>query len=125
MTKASKNKFIIPLIGFLAGVSNGLMGAGGGIILVLGINYALGECVSDKKDIFANALCVMLPVSAVSCICYAIRGSLKINGLALYAVPAVLGGIAGGLILGKIKTERLKKLFAALVIYSGIILVIR
>ncbi len=125
MTQVSKNKFFIPLIGFLAGISNGLMGAGGGIIIVYGMNYALRNSICDKKDVFANALCVMLPVSAVSCICYAIKGNLPINGLGLYSIPAILGGIAGGILLGKIKTGALKKLFAAIVIYSGIILIIR
>lgn len=125
MTRLSKSRFLIPLIGFLAGISNGLMGAGGGIIIVYGMNYALGESLSDKKDIFANALCVMLPISAVSCICYAIRGDLPINGIGLYSIPAILGGIVGGILLGKIKTDALKKLFAAIVIYSGILLVIR
>ncbi|MBQ7383401.1 MAG: sulfite exporter TauE/SafE family protein [Clostridia bacterium] len=125
MTKASKNKFLVPLIGFLAGISNGLMGAGGGIIIVYGMNYTLGEALSDKKDVFANALCVMLPVSAVSCICYAIRGNLPINGIGIYSIPAILGGLVGGILLGKIKTGALKKLFAAIVIYSGILLIIR
>ncbi len=125
MTNTSKNKFLIPVIGFLAGISNGLMGAGGGIILVYGMNYVLRDSIADKKDIFANALCVMLPVSAVSCICYAIWGNLQINGLALYSLPAVLGGALGGVLLGRIKTDSLKKIFAALVIYSGIILIIR
>ena len=125
MTKASKSKFLVPLIGFLAGISNGLMGAGGGIIIVYGMNYALGESLSDKKDVFANALCVMLPISAVSCVCYAIRGNLPIDGLGLYSIPAILGGITGGILLGKIATGALKKIFAAIVIYSGILLVIR
>ena len=125
MKDALKNKLLIPAIGFLAGISNGLMGAGGGIIIVYGMNYALRDSICDKKDVFANALCVMLPVSAVSCICYAIRGALPINGLAVYSIPAILGGITGGFLLHRIKTDALKKIFAAIVIYSGIILIIR
>jgi len=33
--------------------------------------------------------------------------------------------VCGGIILGRIKTSALKKLFAAIVIYSGIMLIIK
>ena len=121
----AKNKFFLPVTGFLSGLANGLLGAGGGIIVIYALSHALKDTDTDKKDIFANALCVMLPISAVSCISYAISGNLVISGLGLYAVPAILGGIAGGFLLHRIKTSALKKLFAALVIYSGLMLVIK
>lgn len=120
-----KNNFFLPVTGFLSGLANGLLGAGGGIIVIYALSYALKDTDTDKKDIFANALCVMLPISAVSCISYALSGNLVISGLGLYAVPAILGGIAGGFLLHRIKTSALKKLFAALVIYSGLMLVIK
>jgi len=125
MKTLSKNKFFLPFSGFICGIANGLLGAGGGVIAVYALNYALKDSEADKKDIFANALCVMLPISAVSCVTYAISGNLSISGLGLYALPAILGGLAGGFLLHKIKTSALKKLFSALVIYSGLMLVIK
>ncbi len=125
MKKVAKNRFFLPFTGFLAGIANGLLGAGGGIIAIYALSYALKDSDAEKKDIFANALCVMLPLSAVSCITYAISGNLSISGLGLYALPAILGGVTGGFLLHKIKTSALKKLFAALVIYSGIMLIIK
>ncbi|MBQ8141521.1 MAG: sulfite exporter TauE/SafE family protein [Clostridia bacterium] len=125
MNKRANNKFFLPIVGFLSGIANGLLGAGGGIIIVYGLNHALGEELEDKRDVFANALCVMLPVSAVSCILYAIKGNLVVSGIGLYAIPAILGGIVGGILLARIKPKALKRIFAALVIYSGIILIIR
>lgn len=112
-------------MGFAAGVANGLLGAGGGIVIVYALNHALGDELSDRRDIFANALCVMLPVAAVSCIIYAISGNLSVSGIGAYAIPAILGGAAGGFMLGRINLNFLKKLFAALVIYSGITLIIK
>lgn len=121
----SKKKFFLPLMGFTAGIANGLLGAGGGIIIVYALNHALGDELSDRRDVFANALCVMLPVAAVSCISYAIAGNLSVSGVGVYAIPAILGGAAGGFILGRINLSFLKKLFAALVIYSGVMLIIK
>ena len=112
-------------IGFLAGAVNGLLGAGGGIIIVYGMAYALREKECDLRDFYANALCVMLPISAFSCVRYAARGNLATDGMGRYVIPALIGGFVGGLLLGKIKVDALKRLFAALVIYSGIVLIIR
>ena len=125
MKSLAKSKIFLPIMGFLSGIVNGLLGAGGGILIIYALNYSLGEQISDKRDVFANALCVMLPISVISCISYAIAGNLSGSGIGIYSIPAILGGIAGAILLGKIKLGALKKLFAALVIYSGVMLMIK
>lgn len=125
MQKVIKDKIFLPAMGFLSGLANGLLGAGGGIIIVYALRYKLRDESCDTRDIFANALCVMLPISALSCILYAKAGNLSVSGIGVYIFPAILGGLAGGVMLEKIKTSFLKKLFAALVIYSGITLMIK
>lgn len=112
-------------LGFLAGAVNGLLGAGGGILVVWAIGYALRGEEYDERDFFANALCVMLPISVLSCVRYVMRGHLSLDAISGYALPALAGGLLGGLLLGKIKVGVLKKLFAALVIYSGLVLILR
>ena len=113
------------VFGFLSGVVNGLLGAGGGILIVLAVGYALRGEECDGRDFYANALCVMLPISALSCLRYAMRGHLSGADISRYILPALLGGLVGGLLLGRLKVLALKKLFASLVIYSGIVLIIR
>ena len=111
--------------GLLAGFLNGLLGAGGGIPVVFFLSWMLGEDLKDRRDLYANALCVMLPISAVSCIQYAASGNLRTEGFGLYAVPAIIGGVVGGILLTRLRASLLKKLFGALVIYSGVLLIIR
>lgn len=125
MKKISKSKLFLPIMGFFSGLANGLLGAGGGIIAVYALTCSLGDEIKDGRDVFANALCVMLPISAVSCVSYAIAGNLTVSGIGVYAIPAIIGGIVGGILLGKIRLTALRKLFAALVIYSGIVLIIK
>ena len=125
MQKLVKSKYFLVLAGLLVGLINGLLGAGGGIIAVLALRQSLGDVLKDERDVFANALCVTLPISAVSCLSYALRGNLKINGIGLYVIPAILGGALGGILLGKLNARAVRKLFSALVVVSGILLIIR
>ena len=111
--------------GLLAGTVNGLLGAGGGILIIAALSRIMKNELTEKKDVFVNSLCVMLPISALSCVLYAIRGDLTSKGFGLFVLPAIFGGIIGGLLVDKIRSSALKRLFAALVILSGVLLIIK
>lgn len=125
MKNFAQKPIFLPIMALIAGVLNGLLGAGGGIILVFALSRALKERIKSPRDVFANALCIMLPISVVSCLIYAYRGNLSLGGISSYAIPAILGGIVGAIVLDKISVGLLKKLFSGLVIYSGIMLMIK
>ena len=128
MRSAHKNKSIwikLGLAGLAAGVINGLLSAGGGIVVVIAMSRLLGDTLENKNDIFANALCVMLPLSLFSCMIYALVGDLVTQGFGVFALPAIIGGAVGGALLGKLRAAFVKKLFAALVIISGMLLIVR
>ena len=121
----SKVAFSLALAGLLAGFANGLLGAGGGIVAVFAFARFLRGEEYEGRDLYANALCVMLPISAVSCVRYALGGHLVTEGFGVLALPAIAGGVIGGLLLGKLGDSLLKKLFGILVVLSGILLIIR
>ena len=107
------------LVGLAAGLVNGLLGAGGGILIVFGLTPLLGRDTESRRDIFANALCVMLPVSVVSLINYTAAGHLPQADFAPILIPCVVGGLAGALLLDRVNTTVLQRLFALIVIWSG------
>ena len=123
--KKFKNSFVpLALGGLFAGFANGLLGAGGGIIII----YLLSSLLKDKassRDIFANSLCVMFPISLVSCLVYFLRGGIEVPSLGLFLLPAVVGGVVGGFALSRINTTFLKKIFSLLVVISGVILALK
>jgi uncharacterized membrane protein YfcA len=42
-----------------------------------------------------------------------------------FLLPAIIGGIVGGILLDKLKENVIMKLFAFLVIYSGLAMIVR
>ncbi len=106
------------LTGFSAGLVNGLLGAGGGIIAVWGLGRLLRGRGTSGRDVFANALTVMLPLSMVSVLGYS-GGTVDYHELGLLVLPAIAGGLCGALALDHIRVDWLKLIFSAVVIYSG------
>ncbi|MBQ8357311.1 MAG: TSUP family transporter [Clostridia bacterium] len=116
--------FPILAIGLCAGFLNGLLGAGGGILIVFGLGILLRDRIADPRSVFASAIAVMLPLSVLSAIQYFRHGSLDTNALVWLILPAIAGGALGGLLLRRLSPAALSRLFAAVVLISGIVLVV-
>ncbi len=108
----------------LSGFCNALLGAGGGILLTLVMGRALREDFPDRRDLLVTSQAAMIPGCALSCVIYGISGILDMNGFSVYAIPAVIGGALGSLLLTKINSKWIGRIFAILVIWSGIKMVI-
>ena len=120
MTAAEgKNPWMLAAAGLIAGFINGLIGAGGGVFIVR------SAAKLPPRDIYATALAVMLPISAVSAISYARLGVWHGEGAAVFILPAVAGGIAGALLLDRLHTGLLRLIFSAVAVYSGLTMLMR
>ena len=111
-------------LGLGAGFINGLLGAGGGILIVFGLNKLLAGKLSDPRSVYASAIAVILPLSFLSALQYIRRGSPDLNTLSYLLLPAVLGGALGALLLRKLSVKALSRIFAAVVLVSGITMVL-
>ena len=67
----------------------------------------------------------VLPLSAFSLLTYPMPRDFSLNTLFVILITAALGGIIGALLQEKLKIGLLKKIFACLVIYSGISLILK
>lgn len=111
--------------GLCAGFVNGLIGTGGGILVVFGMRDIIGRDGDVGRDVFANALAVMLPLSLVSAIFYAAEGRFPVDDFQKYIIPAAAGGLLGGLLLDRLKSRILDKIFSLIVVFSGIYMIAR
>ena len=121
MKKSFAELFFLIIAGVLSGYINGLLGTGGGIILVFVLSAVMTQSRAySSRDVFATVIAAILPMSAVSVVFYLNSGSVSINDAAPYLLSGILGGLCGGLILERINLRFLKKLFAAMVVYAGL-----
>lgn len=107
-------KFII--IGSLAGLANGLFGAGGGLFIV---PLFIHCCKIEERNAFASSVAIILPISIVSAFIYFKHGYLNI----ISALPYIIGGALGGFISGhffkNINMLWLRRIFAIFILYGG------
>ena len=112
---SERTKFLI--VGGLAGLANGLFGAGGGLFLV---PLLAGWCTLDRRAAFATSVAVILPLSAVSAAGYWLHGALDLTA----ALPYLIGGAAGGLVAGRVfrrvKLVWLRRVFGLFILYGGV-----
>lgn len=124
---AAMSAFTVVSVGLIAGVINGLLGAGGGVIIVLVLGallqkskpYDSADTSGDSKDVYATSLLCMLPVSMLSALQYAGTAQTMQHEFSHYLLPAILGGIVGGLLLHRVRLPWLRSLFAILLLVSG------
>lgn len=106
-----------------AGVVNGLLGAGGGVIMLYVVRAILrgrGDAQAIQKDTFASVVAIILPVSIVSAISYASNGNLNMDIMRILTVPALVGGIIGAYLTDRLPSRVIRGIFALLVIISGV-----
>lgn len=123
--KGNTKAILLGLGGLAGGIANGLLGAGGGIVMTFVLEYVFDENELQRRDLFANVIAAALPISVVSAVIYTLRGDIEFDKFGAFVLPAVIGGLAGALLLSRIKTSFLKRIFALLVIWSGIYMIMK
>ena len=102
--------------GFGAGIINGLLGAGGGMVVVPLLS-ALG--VQGKKS-HATALAVIVPLSLVSAVLYLLRGQVTLSDALPWLPGSLLGAYLGSRLMPRLPVGWLKLIFGGLMLWGGI-----
>lgn len=137
---SKKQLFFLCAAGLVAGLINGLIGTGGGIIIVYTLSYFKRkrrgadldtEPGGDIRDILATAIASILPITAVSALLYSLTSSSATSTAsstikyAIYIVPAACGGICGAALLDVFNSSVIKKIFSALVVWAGVSMILK
>ncbi|MDR2501723.1 MAG: sulfite exporter TauE/SafE family protein [Oscillospiraceae bacterium] len=103
--------------GAFAGAANGLFGAGGGMFVVP--LFSRWAKIEDRHT-YASSVAVILPLSVVSAVIYALRGAVDLKAAAPYLFGGAAGGFLGGRMFKKVPPKILKRAFALLLIIAGL-----
>ena len=105
-----------------AGFTNGLLGAGSGIIFMIVSRLVTKN--RDGKEMYSFAIMCVIPVSVISLLMYP-RELLPPADLITIIPLAIVGGYLGAIIKDRINAAYLGLAFAAITVYSGISMIVR
>ena len=109
---------ILLLIGFASGMLSGLVGVGGGIIIVPCLVFFLAF---GQKQAQGTSLAVLtLPVVILGMMQYYKQGYIDYRIALIIAIGFIIGGLFGGKIAVAINDNLLKKIFAVVLIFVGL-----
>ena len=104
-------------IGFGAGLVNGLLGSGGGVILVTSLVFLYK--LQDHKA-HATAISIILPLSIISALVYIKAGISSIGSILLVTFGSVTGAYFGSKLLNRLSISFIRKLFGIVMIIAAI-----
>ena len=108
------------IFGGLAGIVNGLLGAGGGMLIVPMLKTAV-----EQKKAHATCVAIILPICLVSSIQYLASGKVTIAEAAPYMIFGIPGALIGSWLLPKINKKVLQKAFALLILWAAVKLLLK
>ena len=108
------------VVGFIAGISSGLFGIGGGIVMV---PLLVLVASFDQHSAHATSLGAGLVLAAAGGVTYAIAGEVDLVAGGLLAAGALIGAPVGARIMHSVPADRLKVAFGGLLIVVAALMV--
>lgn len=115
------NKWLTALGGFFVGIVNSLLGAGGGMLAV----PLLQKSNLTQTQAHASSIAVIFPLSLFSAILYITSGKVALTQALPYFPVAVIGAVAGSLLLPRIPEKWLRRIFGIFMLWAGIRMVMK
>jgi uncharacterized membrane protein YfcA len=101
----------------LAGLSSGLFGVGGGILIVPLLVYLLKL---DQKRAHATSLAAVVPIALVGAWGYGTHGNVNLSAVIYVLLGSIVGATYGAKILHRISLPAIQILFAFMLMLSGL-----
>ena len=105
------------LAGICAGAVNGLLGAGGGMVLVPLLSLLTDL---DEKAIFPASVSMIAPICIISLLIGWQPGSTNWYTALPYLLSSAVGGIAAGFLAPKVPVVWLHRTLGVLILWGGI-----
>lgn len=109
---------LLVLVGLAAGFLSGLIGIGGGVIIVPALVFFVGFTQKQAQGTSLGIL--LLPVGILAVMQYYKQGYLNINYVLVVSAAFVVGGFLGSKLSLSLSDEKVKKIFAVVMMLIAI-----
>ncbi len=113
------NYLVAGLVGLVGGITSGLFGVGGGVVMVPAMLLLLGTQVTDIKQAIGTSLAVIVPTALVGTWKHHTQESVKWAVVAALVPTALVGGYIGAWLTTKIHSDDLKRMFGGFLVLVG------
>lgn len=114
------NFIIAALIGLVSGVSSGLFGVGGGIVMVPAMVYLLSPPIKDIKQAIGTSLVVIIPTAIMGSYKHFQQGNIEWRTVAGLVPLAIVGSYLGAWLTTQVSADGLKRAFGGFIIVVGV-----
>ena len=118
------NYFLAALIGLASGITSGLFGVGGGIVMVPAMVFFLSPPIRDIKQAVGTSLVVIIPTALMGSYKHFTQHNVEWRTALSLAPLAIAGSYLGAWLTTQISAENLKRAFGGFIIVVGLRLLI-
>ena len=112
------------IIGLIGGITSGLFGVGGGVVMVPAMLFLLSPPIRDIKQAIGTSLVVIIPTALMGAFKHYHRDPAISNvnwPVALALIPAaIVGGYLGAWLTTQIPSDSLKRAFGGFIVLVGL-----
>ncbi len=113
------NFYLAAGIGLVSGVTSGLFGVGGGIVMVPAMLFLLSPPIRDIKQAIGTSLIVIIPTALMGSCKHFQQGNIEWRTAAALAPTAIVGSYLGVWLTTQVSADNLKRSFGAFIIVVG------
>ncbi|MSU58277.1 MAG: sulfite exporter TauE/SafE family protein [Pedosphaera sp.] len=114
------NYLIAAIIGLVSGVTSGLFGVGGGIVMVPAMMFLLSPPIRDIKQAIGTSLVVIIPTALMGSFKHFQQGNVEWRTALSLAPLAIAGSYLGAWLTTHIPADNLKRAFGGFIILVGL-----
>jgi uncharacterized protein len=114
------NYLIAGLIGLISGITSGLFGVGGGIVMVPAMLFFLSPPIRDIKQAIGTSLVVIIPTALMGSFKHQQQSNVHWPTVGALVPLAIVGSYLGAWLTTQIAADNLKRAFGGFIVLVGL-----
>jgi uncharacterized protein len=118
------NYLLAGIIGLVSGITSGLFGVGGGVVMVPAMLLLLSPPIRDIKQAVGTSLVVIIPTALMGSFKHHQQSNVHWPTVLALAPMAIVGGWLGAWLTTQVSADNLKRTFGGFLVLVGLRLLV-